>query len=265
MPGILTELGGLIAEGLYPTRCILCDEAGWLVCPDCLRRLEYIAWDRRCPVCGSPEGRTQCCDCAQRLERLRFERALEEPDGERRAEGRPSGPAGSHRASSPFPFDGCASAVCLDARAARIAVARKDAHLRALALPMAECMARIVPPAWMGKGRTALSFVPSSCSARARRGFDHAYDLAFSCARLLELPLVPLLALPSERDLRSLGGRARLGAVRGMEGLPAARAWETVIVADDIFTTGATLSAAAEALKAAGAGAVFGLTFARVR
>jgi ComF family protein len=106
--------------------------------------------------------------------------------------------------------------------------------------------------------------VPRHPSRRRHRGFNQAEDLA----RHLDLPIVAALArvratdtqtdLPAARRHRNV--RDACGPTRASISLAGA----TVVIVDDVCTTGATLDACAGALKAAGVREVRALTAARV-
>ena len=106
--------------------------------------------------------------------------------------------------------------------------------------------------------------VPLHPSRRRERGFNQAADLS----RHLGLPVVPAL-----RRVRATAVQATLPAARrhanvrdAFETTRHARALhgKSVVVVDDVSTTGATLDACARVLKAAGVREVRALTAARV-
>ncbi len=230
-------LGDMVAETLFPTRCAVCDAPGEPLCAACAAALPYIDALTACPRCGAPFGRVQCTECC-------------------------------HVLLAPFgydevPYTEAVSAVVLSEAARRIVTVYKDQGERRLARVLAAIMARYVPPRWLS-ARPAVTYVPATLTARRRRGFDHAEHLAREVSFLLGCEFAPLLCAPTRKDQRRLGRTGRIGNMRAsMRVLAGASVPDALILVDDVCTTGATLFAATEALKAAGATTVFGLTFAR--
>ena len=104
-----------------------------------------------------------------------------------------------------------------------------------------------------------VTWVPADPGHRRERGYDQGQLLARRVARLLRRPARSLLVRDRSRPQTGLDRRRRLdgpglrarGPVRG-----------TVLVVDDVVTTGGSLGAAARALRAAGAEGVLALTLA---
>ena len=227
-----------LAETLWPTRCAVCDEPGEVLCEICRRNLPYVDWWRACPRCGAPLGRVQCTECN---EVMMAARGRTEP-----------------------PFAGCASATVFDDDSGRVVRTWKDAGERRLGDVMADVMAPVVPPAWRRRC-CAVVPIPATSHAVRRRGFDHGLELACAVACRLELPAVEILSRPRSLDQRKLSGSERLANMEGrFRALPGADAPRTVLLVDDVYTTGSTLYAATDALRAAGTHEVYCLTFARV-
>ena len=109
----------------------------------------------------------------------------------------------------------------------------------------------------------ALTFVPSDAERRRERGHHPAERLARELATRWALPVAPLLVRTGtgERQ-RGLDRAARRRNVAGAF-LPRATAPKTVCLVDDVYTSGATVAAAASALRRAGAGRVEVVTLAR--
>lgn len=224
-------------ETLWPTRCAVCDAPGEVLCGPCRQNLPYIDWWRACPRCGAPFGRVQCSECnAVMLQ----------------ASGREAPP-----------FAGAASAVAYQEGARRVVGAYKDQGERRLAETMATLMAPFVAPAWR-EGLQAVSFVPATAAACRRRGFDHAELIARGVAEELGLPYIGVFQRPHASDQRKLSRRERMANMRGrLSTLPGATLPRSLLVVDDVCTTGSTLFAAGDALRDAGVEDVFCLTFAR--
>ena len=226
----------VVAETLWPTRCAICDRPGTPLCPDCIAALPYIDSLLACPRCGAPFGRVQCTEC-NRVLLAAF--GYEEP-----------------------PYRQAVSALVLTEKVRRIVTVYKDQGEQSLARPMASLMARATPPPWLSDD--AVAFVPATAAARRRRGFNHAEHLARELSWLLDMDFVPLLATPRRLDQRRLGRTERIQNMRAaLRVLPGATVPKAVILVDDVCTTGSTLFAATEALKAQGARTIHALTFAR--
>jgi predicted amidophosphoribosyltransferase len=211
---------------LLPRRCLVCGAGGALLCAGCrsgLPRLEPPL----CDLCGAPVAWPvrRCRECGGR--RIAFAEA---------------------RAAVPY-----------DGAVRRFVAGWKERGLRRLADEAAALVdERLEPPE-----AALLTFVPADRGRRLERGHHPAEQLSRALAERWQVPCEALLRrtrpAPRQRGL-SLRERRRnvagaFSATRGMAG--------AVVLVDDVYTTGATASAAAAALCAAGAARVEVVTFAR--
>lgn len=230
--------GSVIAETLWPTRCAICDAPGELICSACARELAFIDQCMACPACGAPYGLVQCTECNATM----------------------LAAAGLAR----FPLDGMVSMLIADEAARRVVRVYKDQGERRLGTLIAQSAMRSVPPAWTG-APIALTFIPDTAASVRRRGFDHARELACLAADELGCDCLGLLERPRSTDQRALTRKERFANMADAIALCAdAPIPERLIIFDDVCTTGATLYAAATALRRSGVRQVFAVTFCRV-
>jgi ComF family protein len=117
-------------------------------------------------------------------------------------------------------------------------------------------------------GSTKVMPVPLHPKRLRVRGFNQASMLANALSRSLRLPLdeVSLVRVSESEKYRAgldVKGRRDTVAEAFRVIHPRLVTGENVLLVDDVFTTGATVSACAEVLIAAGARSVFVLTLAR--
>jgi competence protein ComFC len=210
---------------LLPPRCALCSRAGPLVCGPCLCGLPLIG--DACRRCGAPAERPldACAEC--RARRLGFVSA---------------------RAVIAYEGGG------------RLLVHRfKDGGLRGLAgLAAGLVCLEVAPPA-----ADALTWVPPDGWRTIGRGYHPPELLARELAARWGVPAAPLLrSRGRRRPQRGLDPRARRANVRSAF-QARAPAPPRVALVDDVYTTGATLSACADALRGAGARTVVAVSLAR--
>jgi predicted amidophosphoribosyltransferase len=159
------------------------------------------------------------------------------------------GPPGLDRAWSSAPHEGVARDLVAALKFRRL-------------LPVADLMAdRIqwLAPAHMLSG--VIVPVPAAPVRQRRRGFDPAGELAAALAERLDAPLEDCLA---RRGGRRQVGRRRAERIGRPPRIHATRtAPRSALLIDDVLTTGATLTACAQALRAAGSARVVAITFAR--
>ena len=229
---------GEAAAHLFPSRCFACD------CP--LPRLHLLGACLTCWASLSAGPRLRCGRCALPL-----------PD--RAAVGGPARGCCARCAVRPLPFDRAIAAVDYDARARRFLLRAKDGHRPELLRPLAGHLAVSVAISGTAEGIDGVVPVPSSALARWRRGFNPARELARELARSAGVPLLDGVLRkrgfggPAAKSLRATARWAEAGrSVVVRHEVPGA----VILLVDDVLTTGATASACAAALRAAGAAEV---------
>jgi predicted amidophosphoribosyltransferase len=129
-------------------------------------------------------------------------------------------------------------------------------------LPVAELMADRIE--WLVPGHLlggSVVPVPPAPGRLRRRGFDPAGELAAALGTRLGLEVSSCLVRRGAGRQRGRGRAERIRHPPHIE--PVAAAPRSVLLVDDVLTTGATLTSCASALRGAGATRVVALTFTR--
>jgi len=237
----LVNLGRSLGGLLLPPRCGLCrafldpERPGPGICPRCLEEAAF-GTSQLCPRCGGPSDRS--------------------PRGQRLCPSCRLTPPPFTKAAAVGPFQ--------DPLAEAIKELKYNRRVE-LAIPLGRLLAGLLPAdGWPDRFDLILP-VPLHPSRIRERGFNQAALLA---ARLTGRgPLVKNLLLRTRptRPQVELDGRARRINVAGAFALenPGRVRGRTVLLVDDVVTSGATVGECARILRRAGARGIYILTIAR--
>lgn len=217
---------------LFPRRCPVChevvEEPGKLVCSICSTRLPYVK-EPFCRKCGKPlltEEREYCQDCVRK-------------------------PHGFRQGRAPFVYD----------RVMRQSIARfKYGGRREYAAFYAEeILRRCAREALLWKAEAFLP-IPLHPKKRRKRGYNQAELLARELSRRSGIPVDKnlLLRVKNTRAQKELNDRERRENLKNAFALQKGSVpYRTVILVDDIYTTGSTMDEAARVLRGNGVQTIY--------
>ncbi|NPA31700.1 MAG: ComF family protein [Chloroflexi bacterium] len=222
-----------VADLLFPPRCVGCGRLGERWCAACQAQVPRLGGSSLCPACGYPlpAADEMCPTCSQGPPRWGFDEA---------------------RAWAFY-----------EGMMARVIRALKYRRRFGLGETLARALAVWARDLPWPPG--CLVPVPLAPARRRARGYNQVSLVARPLAWLLKMPYCPQALQRRDGPTQvGLDWRARWHNVRrAFHAAPRVRG-RIVWLVDDVMTTGATLHAAALALKRAGARAVYALTWARV-
>lgn len=229
----LAELTRAGLDFLFPQVCVGCGRLGHLFCPACAQAVTPVPLPC-CPHCGRPQSTSNqgCPDCRRNVpDPLTFVRAAALHTHPLR------------EAIHAFKYEGRPELGPLLARYLVAVLARTP---------------------WDGAALDAVIPIPLHPERLAERGYNQAERLTASLCAVTGLHHAPhwLERARLTRQQVGLGPAERHANVDGAFTAAPDMCGKHVLLVDDVCTTGATLRACAQAARAAGALAVYGLTLA---
>lgn len=245
---LLTRASSLCYDSLlalvYPRGCAVCGgsvetRALGAVCANCWQETQIFSGaETLCWKCGMPSPGTVS---PERKEQIRCRRCDNDAFSAARACG-----------------------VYEGALRASVLLLKREPHIcRKLIEQLADTQQR-----YPLNGATRIVPVPLHPERQKTRGFNQAAEIGRALARAVSLPLDEISLVRAQHTVRHRAGMDAKGRRETVAdafrvAYPALIAGERVLLVDDVFTTGATVSSCATALLDAGAAEVFVLTIAR--
>lgn len=225
----LNEWGRRLLGIVIPERCVCCGElvpTGMVCCDACRETLPVI----QPPTCARCGQQKKDCRCTGR-------RAVVD------------------RAVAPFYYEN-------SARQAVLHLKRNDQRMRTAFL--ASMMHTVIRREYDKETIDGIVFVPMTKRAQRIRGYNQSELLAQELSKQMEIPLYPVLTkLYETPPQKTLGLMARSGNVLGVFDVTDRNLRDkTLLLVDDLLTTGMTLQECAKMLKIYGARRVLAVTVA---
>ena len=223
-----------ILDALYPPRCPVCEKilasGEELICRKCARSLPLVG-DMYCMKCGKPIDsfeKEYCSDCER----------------------------------TPHWYEEGRAALLYE-KGARRAIDRLKFYNRREYVPFfGRCLEKLAEEYFPRWKPDCLVPVPMHRKKKAERGYDQAALLARELGRRTGIPVREdlLVRIRYTKASKKLGRSGRRKNLRGVFAVQGRDIPHTVVLIDDIYTTGATMDEAGSALVRAGVRQVFFLT-----
>ena len=222
----MSRIGDALKGALFPHHCFLCNEVLYphqRLCAACVEKAPYIL-PPVCEHCGRHVG-----DCRCGRHHRTFARCI-----------------------SPFYHEGVAQ---------KGVYTLKSEGYRVTVNGFAEEMAEVVRREYGGIPFDYVTSVPMHKKDWVERGFDQARLLGEALAQRLHLPYAAVLTkLTRTMPQKELTAIERSGNLLGVFDVCAEVAGKTILLVDDVITTGSTLDECAKMLKIFGAEEVYAVT-----
>lgn len=217
-----------ILKLLFPNRCLGCGEIieeDEFICEYCFEMLERVSSDKLCFKCGCHK---RDCDCRRLV----------------------------------YSFDGIAAPFHYEGIARRVMYSFKFRKKLYYGRFFAENMALAFKQSFPDIRFDLICFVPMYSASERKRGYNQSKILAGNVSEILGIKLLDnaLHCLKKKRSQHKTPLKERFDNVRGIYYTDLRMTGQTVLLIDDIKTTGATLNECASVLLKAGAGRVYCLT-----
>ena len=226
---MLSRLAQSALDLVFPMHCCGCGREGGILCPQCVHELERLA-PPYCRICSQPGVDGVCPWCRQ-------------------------SPRGFDSLRSPYKFEGPVREAihALKYRGVRAAAGELSRLLTDYLDRNPVSVDAVVP-------------VPLHSRRLRSRGYNQSAHLARGIGRKLDLLVSEFLLLrttDARPQVEAQSRDERRANVSGSFRCPEDASGLTILLIDDVATTGSTLSECASALKDAGASRVYALTLAR--
>ena len=215
-------------NAVFPPRCVSCRTFGRFVCDDCLEQM-VPAEHPRCGVCWQPSADSRCSQCHHAQPAFTAVRSV-------------------------YAFQGPARDLIHALKYSGVSAVAPlmGAEMAGLLLRWAPDVSTIVP-------------VPMAGSRQRRRGYNQSRLLAREIGRLTGIQVAgeALMRRAGPSQVEQPDETSRRANVEDAFAVGREHVGDSVLLVDDVMTTGATLDACARVLRSEGAHRFYGLTFAR--
>lgn len=220
-----------VLDWIYPPVCASCGEPGYRLCPDCYEKIQFLQGNK-CQICGRiiNETATQCVTCQ----------------------------------TEPPPYDGFRSLGFYEGVIRDCVHALKYENNQSLGDFFSQMLVSLISKEnWQ---LDMVTPVPLSAQRYRERGYNQSSLLAKPLAARLKVKFNPFAVrrirhTPSQVGLSAEERRQNvIGAFQAENALVYRK---SVLLVDDVMTTGATMTACAQAVRDAGARPVYCVTLAR--